>query len=66
MSTLSNLTATGWTPIEGDFFKSSCDVCESVAWFARMQAPDCNVTALAGVGGAHSDSYGVYCSEHRA
>lgn len=64
MATLSNLTAAGWTPVKDDFFKSACDVCGDVAWFARMQAPDCNITALAGVGGARSDAYGIYCANH--
>lgn len=64
MSTLSNLTAQGWTAREGDFSESKCDACGSPAWFARMQAPDCNVTALAGVMGARSDVYGIYCAAH--
>lgn len=63
MSTLSNLTATGWTPIPDSFTANPCDVCGADSWFTRMQAPDCNVTAWAGVGGASSDVYGIYCSE---
>lgn len=62
MSTLSNLSATGWTPVPDSFVSLPCDVCGATAWFTRMAAPDCRVTALAGVGGAYSDVYGVYCS----
>lgn len=64
MTTLSKLTASGWNPIKGDFFQAACDVCGAASWFARLQAPDCNVTALAGVGGARSDVYGIYCGAH--
>lgn len=66
MSTLSALTAVGWIAREGDFTELPCDACEGVAWFVRMQAPDCNVTTLAGVGGAHSDVYSIRCATCKA
>lgn len=62
MTTLSRLTAQGWVPREGAFSAYPCDVCGSPATFVRMDAPDCGVWTLAGVGGAHSDAYGIYCS----
>jgi hypothetical protein len=61
MSTLSNLIELGWTAREGAFSTYPCDVCGSPATFVRMDAPDCATHALAGVGGAHSDAYGIYC-----
>lgn len=64
MATLSNLAAAGWNPLKDEFVSLTCDECGDVAWFTRMQAPDCQVTALAGVGGARSDAYGIYCANH--
>jgi hypothetical protein len=61
MSTLSNLQALGWVASD-DFAALPCDVCGERATFVRMTAPDCATWGLAGVGGAHSDAYGVYCS----
>lgn len=62
MTTLDALTTRGWTAREGTYSSFPCDVCGAPATFARMDAPDSNVWALAGVGGAHSDVYGIYCS----
>ena len=62
MSTLDTLTVSGWTAREGYYFTAPCDICGAPATFARMDAPDCRVWALAGVGGSHSDPYGIYCS----
>ncbi len=65
MATLSNLAAAaGWNPLKDEFVSFPCDECGETAWFTWMQAPDCRVTALAGVGGARSDAYGIYCANH--
>lgn len=62
MPTLDALITSGWTAREGHYSTRPCDVCGAPSTFVRMDAPDCNVWALAGVGGAHSDVYGIYCS----
>lgn len=64
MSTLSTLTATGWLAVPDSFVHLTCDVCQGEAVFTRMRAPECNVTALAGVGASRSDVYGIYCASH--
>lgn len=61
MSTLNKLTDSGWTATD-EFHGYACDVCGARASFVRLNAPDCSTWALAGVGGAHSDAYGIYCS----
>ena len=59
--TLSVLTQSGWIATD-QFSTAPCDVCTKPATFVRMNAPDCNTWALAGVGGSHSDAYSVTCS----
>ena len=61
MSTLDQLIGSGWIATE-EFHHYPCDVCGARASFVRLNAPDCSTWALAGVGGAHTDAYGVYCS----
>lgn len=66
MTTLANLRSKGWIPVPDSFATFPCDVCSADATFTRMTAPDCDITALAGVGGASSDVYGTYCNAHDA
>lgn len=62
MSTLDNLISQGWIATD-EFHTFPCDLCSNGADFVRMNAPDCDTWSLAGVGGAHSDVYGIYCRE---
>lgn len=65
MGRLTRPLLNGWHIVmPADSAAYSCDECTERASFIRIQADDCNVWGLAGIDGAHSDAYGIYCHKH--
>lgn len=48
-----------------DVLRTQCGECNAPVKFIRITASDCDVWGMAGIDGALSNVYGIYCPEHQ-
>ena len=48
-----------------DVLRTQCGVCSAQVKFIRITANDCDVWGMAGIDGALSNAYGIYCPDHQ-